>query len=789
LALLSATSIAGVPSVQAADQIVKAVPYLPVDSGWWYEGYVEAGSRFFIERPPSGFGRAPAPANWLTPSTTGSRAKFEEYGEIPPGPYVDTVRMRALSKDGVYGIDFWARNIGLNNQTYYLDFSKIGEHYLTIIWDQTPHEISTSAKTVFGGVGTTQLTVDPTLRSNLQANQSNATASGAAGTTARTNIENFINNAEGPATLGTQRNTGAVAYRYKPTQNLEITVDFSSEHRTGIRPIGLSWGTGFASNIVEAIQPIDDRTQNINAKAQYSGNTPWGKSWTTSLQYLGSFYDNSLTRLDAQNPFCATTGGGCVADLRIALPPSNMANAATFNNSVEMPWNGRMINTVQYNMMRQNDPFVSTAINGLTPAPLPAASANARADTLLVNNVLTGQITKDLSGTVRYRFYDYDNFTPERTWLDYVRADSSISTEMRRNLAIGYTKQNANGELKWNPFNGMSVGTFAGWERYDRTRRDANVTDEYTIKLFGDADLWDSGATARGSVLYAGRRYDKYDVLAFVADPALGAYSENLAQVRRFDMANRDRLKAEAFVDVPVHTNLTVTPNFGLLDDRYPESIPNQLGVTRDQGWNAGVDVSTRIGSTFKATLGYNYEERFRHMADCCGGAAGGVIPANIWSSDIKQVYNTFIASADWKAIPDKLDFRFSYVLALGSEANDTAPCASGINGCTGSGTDVTTTQFPTLKNNFQRLSALAIYYVDQDFVRQMGWQGKVVAKVRYVYDRNHIQDWSIDNMTPYIPTPDQTSDLTGGGRSIFLAAINPNYTAQYVMASIAVKW
>jgi hypothetical protein len=101
----------------------------------------------------------------------------------------------------------------------------------------------------------------------------------------------------------------------------------------------------------------------------------------------------------------------------------------------------------------------------------------------------------------------------------------------------------------------------------------------------------------------------------------------------------------------------------------------------------------------------------------------------------------------------------------------------------------VTTTQFPTLKNNFQRLSALAIYYVDQDFVRQMGWQGKVVAKVRYVYDRNHIQDWSIDNMTPYIPTPDQTSDLTGGGRSIFLAAINPNYTAQYVMASIAVKW
>ena len=44
-------------------------------------------------------------------------------------------------------------------------------------------------------------------------------------------------------------------------------------------------------------------------------------------------------------------------------------------------------------------------------------------------------------------------------------------------------------------------------------------------------------------------------------------------------------------------------------------------------------------------------------------------------------------------------------------------------------------------------------------------------------------------DMTPYIPTPDQTADLTGGGRSIFLAAFNPNYTAQYIAASLALRW
>ena len=139
--------------------------------------------------------------------------------------------------------------------------------------------------------------------------------------------------------------------------------------------------------------------------------------------------------------------------------------------------------------------------------------------------------------------------------------------------------------------------------------------------------------------------------------------------------------------------------------------------------------------------------------------------------------------------IPEKLHFGLYYVLALGAEYNDTAPCSSGQAGCTGSGTGVTTTQFPPERNSFQRLSAVASYYVDPDFVRQMGWIGSVVVRLRYTYERNHTENWAIDNITPYIPTPDQTADLTGGGRSLFLAAFNPNYTAQYVAASVALKW
>ena len=805
-ALLSgvfSVAIGSVTGALAADAPV--VTAVPAEPGWYFNGGMEVGARFFIERPPSGFGRAPPPDNWLTPRTTDSIAKFEEYGAVPRGVYLDWLRLQSGSNDGQYVVNFWARNIGRNNQEYLGDFYKVGEHYLTLGWNQIPHLISTSAKTVFSGAGSTFLSVNDSLQANLQANLPNATASGAAGTTARNNIENFINAAAGPVTLSTQRDKATVDYRYTPTNDLDFKLKYSHEHRTGTRPVGISWAyaaapasPGFAGNTIEAIQPIDDTTQNIKASAQYTTSTPWGKNWTGLVNYAGSRYDNSLKFLEAENPFCITCT--VVAPLglnrgpnllRLALPPSNYVNVIGVNSALDMPGQSRLTNTIQYNMMRQNDPFVSTAINGLVPAPFPASSANAKINTLLVNNVLTTQWSKDVKSTFRYRYYDLDNNTPELQWTNYVQSDGAIAATKRRNLALAYTKQNASAEINWRASKDVALGAIYGWEQWDRTRRDVNVTNEHQGKIYGDANLsglWDGGR-ARASILYAVRRYNSYDAEAFVEDPAGGVFSENLAAVRKFDLANRDRLKGEAFVDIPVNSFATVTPTAGFRNDDYPIDVVNQLGVSKDHGWNAGVEIGAVFGPAWKTMFAYNYEERRLEMTGCCGGAPGGLIPANIWGSTINQRYHTFIAAVDWKAIPQTLEFKTEYVFAFGSEANDTRPCSSGNNGCTGGGVGVTTTQFPTERNQFHRLSVLGKYFVDPDIVRQLGWTGEVVAKVRYVYERNRNTNWATDNMTPYIPTADQTTDLTGGGRSLFLAAINPNYTAQFIAASLALKW
>ena len=277
----------------------------------------------------------------------------------------------------------------------------------------------------------------------------------------------------------------------------------------------------------------------------------------------------------------------------------------------------------------------------------------------------------------------------------------------------------------------------------------------------------------------------------------------------RFDIANRDRVKAEALVEFSPLTDVTITPNAGLRFDDYPDAIFNPLGLRQDHSWNAGLEVGLRLSKTLRLLASYNYED---HRLDIAGGSGGANIiplgpaltgcptaaaanPQSIigtdctWRSNIAQRYHTVMFAADWKAIPNTLDFRFEYLTAFATEANSTTPCPSANINCTGGGVGVTTTQFPEEKNRFQRFNATARYIVDPDLVRKFGWTGEVAAKLRYTWERNQADNWAFDNMTPYIPTADQTTDLTGGGRSLFLAAFNPNYTAQIIAASLAFRW
>jgi MtrB/PioB family decaheme-associated outer membrane protein len=844
--LVVGTMMLGMVSPALADDSNIWTKAAPQAADWYYYGALETGGRFVIDRPPSGFGTTSASSNglcpvptvtgvattcFLTPAQTQSRAKFEEYGDVLSSPFLDWINLQAGTRDGRFSLDVWARNVGLNNQNYNLTLSRPGQDYFTFEWDQTPHLISTSGKTVFGGVGSTFLTVNPALPGNLASGRPPLLTTAPGDATARANIQALINAAAMPLTLGTQRDRATVGYRATPTPDWDFRAEYSHEDRTGVVPasIGQFFDTASPAAFHYPIgipKPVDDTTQSVEANGERSGISFLGMRWTTSVVYNGSFYHNNLTELNAQNPFCTPAPGTCdvfgnssfVAPtmLRLGLDPSNEANAVTWNTAVDIPfWKTRYVSTVQYNDMRQNDPFINTSINGLIAPPVtlngaPVGSLNGRIDTLLWNNVLTLHPDKYLELILRGRHYAVDNDTPSLHVDDWISLDTQCASGApvgntcagmpRNSLPISYTKDNYSAEAKWTPVRPLTIGGGYFFEHWDRSFRDTNTTNENSGKIFVDAALF-SNVQMRGSYLYGVRRYGTYDTNLFVLTPGLVAdqFATNLL---RFDEANRNRQKADVALEFAVAKSVTITPNFGLLWDDYPAPVINPLGLRSSHSWNAGVEIGAAIDPRIKLMASYNYQDTSLRFAGGNGNIAALTScptdltnafnpPECTWFGNIDQQTHTFLAAANIKVVPDKLDLRLEALYTRATESSQLTPCAAG-PGCDGiDGVDPATVnfgQFPPERVTFQKYSAIGRYYVDPVLVRQMGWIGDVVIKARYSWMRNSTSGFTYDNMTPYWATPD-TAPLEGGSRSLFLAAINPNYTAQVVAMSLELKW
>ncbi len=173
--------------------------------------------------------------------------------------------------------------------------------------------------------------------------------------------------------------------------------------------------------------------------------------------YNGSVYQDDFNNYTVQNAFCsglvcAGNGNPTTPLAMMSTPPNNQMNGVTGTLGADLPVNSRYMGTVAYSGMRQNDafiPFASTGIPGLTMNGLPAArfrpfrrssrtqggvgvtSLDGSINTLLVNNVVTTQITSDLKTKVSYRYYDYSNQTPELDLSDWVIADAAHRPSLR----------------------------------------------------------------------------------------------------------------------------------------------------------------------------------------------------------------------------------------------------------------------------------------------------------------------------------------------------------------------
>jgi MtrB/PioB family decaheme-associated outer membrane protein len=806
--LLSGCAWLAAPRAFAADPVFypPSEP-APLATSWWYHYYVEGGVREFLNNPQS---------DGVTALGGKSLAKYYEYSTIKPGPFLDGWASTG-SKDGVYQLDAWAKNVGYSDQRYELNGSKAGEYYVGIGWDQTPHIYSTSAQTFYNGVGSTNLTL-PAGLSNQMFTDAGCTPgpAGCGFLIAPANAAKVQQDIQGNTHLtdiGIRRDTVSVDFRYTPNDNWDFRANYSSMRRTGSQVDGVLFSPTIGGVRVDAPKPVADTTQNYGASGEYAGTSFWNQKFNIKVAYSGSTYTDDSSSYTVQNPFCPT--GAVNRDCAIAgiasapvalmsLWPSNQANGASATAGVDLPFNSRYMGTVAFTNMQQNQQFLPftqtpfTTTGGVPPgwagapgipvsstAALPAQSLNGNINTLLVNNVITTQITPDLKFKTNYRFYNYDNGTPEIKFADWMLVDAVSAKSFFgplapvQSISIAYSKQNIGGELNWRPSNEWNIGAIYGYERYDWTRADVDATHENTGKVYADWKPAD-WMTARASVSAAERRYESYDYLAFVGTaqwPAGAGVTQYSTAYRQFMFDNRDRMKAQASLAVDVVPNVTLTPTLSYRDDRYLLDPATEVGLQFDRAVSAGVELAWVVSPDTKFMLSY-MNDRQKQMISSAGQSVPPFSPSQYYTAGVVDSVNTYIVAATHAVIPNKLDVTLSYAYVT---AKNTQPLVfadgTGPSAATGG-------QFPAVQSAYQRLEAIASYTFDDDFVRRMGWNGKVIARLRYAWEHNSVDNWQTDVMQTYM-----YSVTNVAGYMTWMAWNNPNYNVHRLGASIAFRW
>ena len=490
-----------------------------------------------------------------------------------------------------------------------------------------------------------------------------------------------------------------------------------------------------------------------------------------------------------------------------------------------------------------NNPNAVNSPNGFpwnSVGALPVQSLGGDINTLLSNNVITTQITPTLTSKLSYRYYDFDNQTPRIVfpcWISYDQTGATVSKPTAgsssivpsctpssatgttsgfenalSSLSISYIKQNAGEELNWRPVKEWNFTAAGGWEGYNYTEADAGYTNEYSVK--GSVD-WKpmSWVTARASGFYSDRIAGDYSYLNNVAAiqfptvgtigtstcPTLatcGSYAYSSAY-QQFMFDNRQRTKADFLLDVVVFPGVTVTPTFKYKDDYYPLNTATGApagslaeGLTDQKMISGGVDVAWIVTPTLSIVASYYYEYYHQNLYSGTGIAAPTSVPAPgascgagltcLVTTIDNEFVNTATVAVKWAAIPNTLEFDVRGEVSAGVDQQTCSLCtytnAAGVTQPVG-------TPFPNDTTLWERVDATATYRFDPTWVHQMGFQGDILARLRYTWERNNVSNWQNDSLAPFTDIPAYQAS------NIYMAYDNPNYNVQMLALSLIARW
>ncbi len=710
---------------------------------WKVDGFVEAGGMYsFGER---------------------GSAKFNEYRDMDNG-FVGEIELYGEKKDAPYFFELRAKNPARDDQLYEGGFGRYGWFQVDLSWDRTPHVLSNSAATIFQQSGDALLLPPPPVRNTIATTFTTAPTSAAG----RANIEATVNGLLRPVDLGFNTDVGKVGAKVTPTEALRFDFEYQNIRRKGTRPLGAQMAGSTSGPVQELAIPIENVTNEFRVGAEYAR-----QNWGLQFNYIGSLFNNDYQGYTWDSPTAAANTGAANARDRLSAAPDNSANTFSLTGTAALPLRTRINGTFAYTMLRQDQTFeFSTGNTNLAGRrntdDAGRSSADAQTNLLLGNIVLTSRPINPLNVTARYRYYELQNDMPKHTFTNTIYPGGGTTAASAESKNERYTKQNAGIDFGYRPIRMLSLK--AGYEYEHWNRGDYGLTPgqsfsnaEHIGKFAADVTPVD-WFLGRVTYTYGDRSVTGYDF-----DPAT-----ELPQSIKYNYAPRTRNRVDALAQFMFWETLTPSLSIGYAVDDYRD---NQFGLTKDDYFNAGVNLGWTPVRWLTISADYTYEQYNYEMTNryLVGGTFPG-FPYNNWTSKSKDTFHNVGVNAVFDIIPKKFDITAGYTVTFGYTTYDNTTPNLNVGGTTSS-PQATAFPWPKVQNVLQTARIIARYRLTE----------KLSLRGGFAYERYNEKDWARDPMQPFMGNYDSTTYPTvtytsQGAQSVWLGATQPNYES-YTLA------
>jgi MtrB/PioB family decaheme-associated outer membrane protein len=728
--ILAAFGVLGMAAPASAQQEI---------GGMRLEGEAEAGVRFFLEEP----------------SKTRS-SKFLEYRDINEGLFLQGLHLRLFRPDEAYSTEFGGRQWGLQDQEYYLRTGRLGKWEFGFDWDQMRHIFSTNARMLSSETSRGVFTL-PTPRPAL----------------------GLHNSARELDEISVRWDTAHIFLKVTPTEDLDLIAEYTRIRKDGDRPMGMALGSP-GSPFIEVLQPLEQTIHDFRLRGTLAR-----ERWQIQFGYTLSLFLNDERRIVADNPcFGAALPAGCtgaadpVSRGQSSLPPDNMAHTFNLAGGVNLPLRTRLTGNFTYSLRLQNESFLPHTINptldGNPNLVLPQKGLNGNAQVFAFNlNATSRPLPLPVVFTAKYRLYDYRDWSDTITFPGHVVNDRTLATDARRAGRWSYSKQDASLDARWKIIERLAFTTGVGWERWDRNEhREVPVSDEFSAK--GVLDYTPSDwLLVRASYVPSFRRIERYNTRAHaehaIEEDATTAAQGQSVLLRKFDMAERDRQKAELQLQITPIDSMSITPTVAY---RWDDYIRSSLGLQEAKAWSAGVDLNWAPSERLSFFAGYMHEVIYQKQRSRSRPVTGTTTFDFVdydWLSVNTDTIDTFHAGFKAGIIPGKLDWKAAGSFATATGRIETRNPIGPASGTAAQDLTASARPWPAFEDNLWRVDTSLQYHFSKSWT----------ASLNYIFESFSKHDWRTDSLNPFIP----------GVAAIWLGNDQKNYAAHIIGATLRYRF